>query len=66
VLDVAAPIGKGLAEQLSSLAHAFRPIRRTRQWRVVVDELWVEIPIDGGWVTLVNKALMNSSTSCLF
>src|SRR5512132_4385174 len=30
VLGVAAPIGKGLAEQLSSLAHAFLPIRRTR------------------------------------
>ena len=52
VLDVAAPIGKRLAEQLSSLAHAFRPVRRTRQRRVVVDELWIEIPIDGGQVTI--------------
>src|SRR4249919_671642 len=52
VLDVPAPIGKGPAETLSSLAHAFRPIRRTRQWRVMVDELWIEIPIDGGQVTI--------------
>ena len=52
VLGVAAPIGKGLAEQFSSLANAFRPIQRTRHWRVMVDELWIEIPVDGGQVTI--------------
>jgi hypothetical protein len=35
------------------------PIRRTRQRRVAVDELWIEIPIDGGQAPLSNKALMN-------
>jgi len=44
---VASPVRNGLAELRGRLTHAFRPIRGIGQRRVMVDELWVEIPVDG-------------------
>ena len=47
VLYVASPVGKGLAEERGHLAQAFWPIRDAGQRRVVIDAVWVEIPVDG-------------------
>src|SRR4029453_10277598 len=52
LLHVTSPIRKGVAEDLGCFAHAFRPIRRTGEWRVMVDERWIEVPVDGCQVTI--------------
>ena len=62
---VASPVRNGLAELRGRLTHAFRPIRGIGQRRVMVDELWVEIPVDGRQVPVGEEGGDNSTTSCL-
>src|SRR4029453_11523081 len=52
LLPATSPIRKGVGENLARFAHAFRPIRRTGEWRVMVDERWIEVPVDGCQVTI--------------
>jgi len=47
VLEVTSPVRKCFAEDFGGLTHACGPIGGTGQWRVMVDEIWIEIAVDG-------------------
>jgi hypothetical protein len=52
VLHVGSPIGEGRADDFGCLAHASGPSGAPGQRRVVIDELWVEIAVNGCQVTI--------------
>jgi hypothetical protein len=49
---VTSPVGKRVAKDFCCLAHAFRPIGGARQRRVVIDEPWIEVAINGRQLTI--------------
>jgi hypothetical protein len=63
LLHVTSPVREGVAEDFGCLTHPLRSIRRTGQWRVMVDEIWIEIPVDRSQVPIGEQ--VNSSTICL-
>jgi len=55
VLNVAAPVGKGASDDLGCCAPAFRSRRDTPERRIMADQSWVEMSIDGGQVTVTEQ-----------
>jgi hypothetical protein len=49
---VASPVGKGAAEERGRLADALRSVRGIWQRWVMIDEFWIEIPVDGREITV--------------
>ena len=52
LVDLAPPVGKGTAKQLTHLSHAVRPVGGTGQRWIVVDEGRVEVAVDRTQITV--------------